>query len=117
MAKIFQRLLRPWTVALLRGRRLIPYMVSGGITARAILAAVAVALIVGATVFSSTPHSTTAPVAVSPVPPAPSSITVTQSPDVPLAAPVLLLPPQVVDLKPLLASVQRYQDSVQERLA
>jgi diguanylate cyclase (GGDEF)-like protein len=36
---------------------------------------------------------------------------------VPLATPVLPLAPQVVDLKPLLASVQRYQDSVQERLA
>ncbi len=93
-------------------------MISGGLTSRLIMAAVAAALIVGATVFTPPAPRTTPSVVAGPVPVASPSVTATNSVDPPLApaAPTAPLAPYVVDLKPLLASLQRYQDSVMQRL-
>ncbi len=95
-------------------------MISGGIAARVLVAAVAAALIVGATtVFTTTAHGTATPVVLRPLQAARSSITADQSVDLPLAPAASAAPlvPYIVDLKPLLATLQRFQDSVQERLA
>lgn len=104
-----------------RWHQLVPYLISGSIGVRVVVAvtAVAAALVIGATVVTTTAHRTTAHIVVSAVRAAPSSTTATKSVDLPPppVAATPSLPPYIVDLEPLLASLQRYQDSVQERVA
>src|SRR5579862_671905 len=129
MTKKFQRLLRPLaSAARERWRRVIPYAISGGITTRVSVAAIAAVAIFGAATLTTTAPRTAPVIGVAEVTPAPPVIPTAKSDeirrpvDTPRALPRALpnaLPsaPRIVDLKPLLANLQHYQDSIQEGLA
>lgn len=118
MTKIFQRWLRLWALALpMHWQRALPYVISGGITTRILMTTVAAALIVGAFVITP-PHPTTPPIAAVPLPAAAPSTPSAPSLEPRQSAPAPPhLAPRIVNLKPLLASVQHYHGSVLERLS
>lgn len=118
MTKIFQRLLQSALRAPpIDWRRALPYLIAGGITTRLLIAAIAAGLIVGAFAVTAPVPTPVRPLRAEPAP-VPSAVVTTAKP-VELTAPTapVPLPPRIIDLKPLLASVQLFHGSVQERVA